>query len=292
MKVSIFGHTIKEESLPYLQALIDKMTEKGIEICYFEPFLNQIKSVIDFKNNVYSTFTIEQKLSLSDFLICIGGDGTILDAITLVGKTNIPIIGLNAGRLGFLANNNFDEVHEMVNELVKGNYEVDTRSLIEFKTKKGLFGDNNFGLNEVTIHRKDSSSMVIVHAYINEEYLNSYWADGLIVATPTGSTAYSLSCGGPILMPTSKNFIITPIAPHNLNVRPIVVPDSNEIKLKIEGREELFLVTLDSRTETLTSDDEIILKKAPYDLKLIRFKNQHFFKTIRNKLLWGSDKRN
>lgn len=292
MKVSIFGHTIKEEALPYLQALIDKLTEKEIEICYFEPFFNQIKSVIDFKNNVYSTFTLEQKLSLSDFLICIGGDGTILDAITLVGKTNIPIIGLNAGRLGFLANNNFDEVHEMVNELVKGNYEVDNRSLIEFVTQNGLFGENNFGLNEVTIHRKDSSSMVVVHAYINDEYLNSYWADGLIVATPTGSTAYSLSCGGPILMPTSKNFIITPIAPHNLNVRPIVVPDSNEIKLKIEGREELFLVTLDSRTETLTSDDEIILRKAPYDLKLIRFKDQHFFKTIRNKLLWGSDKRN
>jgi len=292
MKVSIFGHTIKEEALPYLQALIDKLTEKDIEICYFEPFLNQIKSVIDLKNNVYSTFTLEQKLSLSDFLICIGGDGTILDAITLVGKTNIPIIGLNAGRLGFLANNNFDEVHQMVNEMVKGNYEVDSRSLIEFITQKGLFGNNNFGLNEVTIHRKDSSSMVIVHAYINDEYLNSYWADGLIVATPTGSTAYSLSCGGPILMPTSKNFIITPIAPHNLNVRPIVVPDSNEIKLKIEGREELFLVTLDSRTETLTSEDEIILRKAPYDLKLVRFKDQHFFKTIRNKLLWGSDKRN
>ena len=292
MKVSIFGHTVKEEALPYLQALIDKLTENNIEICYFEPFLNQIKSAINVHDNVYSTFTLEEKLSLSDFLICIGGDGTILDAITLVGKTNIPIIGLNAGRLGFLANNNFDEVHQMVQHMVERNYEVESRSLLELVTNNNLFGENNFCLNEVTIHRKDSSSMVVVHAYINNEYLNSYWADGVIIATPTGSTAYSLSCGGPILMPSSKNFIITPVAPHNLNVRPIVVPDSSEIKLTIEGREELFLVTLDSRTHTLTSEDELVLRKAPYDLKLIKFKDQHFFKTIRNKLLWGSDKRN
>ena len=291
MKVSIFGHTVKEESLPYLQALIGKLEENDISICFFEPFYNQIKTVLEI-NQEKSTFTHEGKLTKSDFLICIGGDGTILDAITLVGKSSIPIIGINAGRLGFLANNNFDEVHQMVEHMVEGNYELESRTLLELKTGKNLFGDNNYALNELTIHRKDSSAMVVVHTYINNEYLNSYWADGVIVATPTGSTAYSLSCGGPILMPQSKNFSITPIAPHNLNVRPIIIPDNSEIRLKIEGREENFLATLDSRTEVLSSEDELTLKKADYDIQLVQFKDQHFFKTIRNKLLWGSDKRN
>lgn len=291
MRVSIFGHTVKEESLPYLQALIGKLEENEISICFFEPFYNQIKTVLEI-NQEKSTFTHEGKLTKSDFLICIGGDGTILDAITLVGKSSIPIIGINAGRLGFLANNNFDEVHQMVEHMVEGNYELESRTLLELKTGKNLFGDNNYALNELTIHRKDSSAMVVVHTYINNEYLNSYWADGVIVATPTGSTAYSLSCGGPILMPQSKNFSITPIAPHNLNVRPIIIPDDSEIRLKIEGREENFLATLDSRTEVLSSEDELTLKKADYDIQLVQFKDQHFFKTIRNKLLWGSDKRN
>ncbi len=291
MRVSIFGHTVKEESLPYLQALVGKLEENDISICFYEPFYNKIKSVINIKQE-QSTFTLEGKLTKSDFLICIGGDGTILNAITLVGKSNIPIIGINAGRLGFLAANNFDEVHQMVEHLVEGNYELESRTLLEINTSNNLFGDNNYALNELTIHRKDSSSMVVVHTYINGEYLNSYWADGVIVATPTGSTAYSLSCGGPILMPQSKNFSITPIAPHNLNVRPIIIPDNSEITLKIEGREELFLATLDSRTETLSSEDELKIKKADYDIKLVQFKDQHFFKTIRNKLLWGSDKRN
>ena len=291
MKVSIFGHTVKEESLPYLQALIQKLEENNIAICFYEPFLNMIKPVINIKQE-FSSFTLESKLTKSDFLICIGGDGTILDATVLVGKSNIPIIGINAGRLGFLANNNFDEVHQMVEHLVDENYELESRSLLELKTQQHIFGENNYALNELTIHRKDSSAMVVVHAYYNEEYLNSYWADGVIIATPTGSTAYSLSCGGPILMPMSKNFVITPVAPHNLNVRPIIVPDSGEIRLKIEGREELFLATLDSRTEVVNSDTELIIKKADYDIKLVQFKDQHFFKTIRNKLLWGSDKRN
>lgn len=291
MRVSIFGHTVKEEVLPYLQALIEKLEENDISICFYEPFYNLIKKVVEIKQEK-STFNLGDRLVKSDFLICIGGDGTILDAATLVGKSNIPIIGINAGRLGFLAHNNFDEVHQMVEHMVDGNYELESRTLLELKTGNDLFGENNYALNELTIHRKDSSAMVVVHAYINDEYLNSYWADGLIVATPTGSTAYSLSCGGPILMPQSKNFIITPIAPHNLNVRPVIVPDNGEIKLKIEGREELFLATLDSRTEVLTSEDELILKKADYDIKLVQFKDQHFFKTIRNKLLWGSDKRN
>ena len=291
MRVSIFGHTVKEESLPYLQALIGKLEENNISICFFEPFYNQIKSVLEITQEE-STFTLEGKLTKSDFLISIGGDGTILDSITLVGKSNIPIIGINAGRLGFLANNNFDEVHQMVEYMVEGNYELESRTLLELKTTSKLFGENNYALNELTIHRKDSSAMVVVHTYINDEYLNSYWADGVIVATPTGSTAYSLSCGGPILMPQSKNFSITPIAPHNLNVRPIIIPDDSEIRLRIEGREELFLATLDSRTEILSSEDELVLKKADYDIKLVQFKDQHFFKTIRNKLLWGSDKRN
>ncbi|MDC0339342.1 NAD kinase, partial [Flavobacteriales bacterium] len=221
-----------------------------------------------------------------------GGDGTILDTITAIGDSEIPIVGFNTGRLGFLANNAKEDAKHIVEMLIKGNYELEQRSLLSLETDDELFGENNFALNELTVHKKDSSSMMTIHTYINDEYLNSYWADGLILSTPTGSTAYSLSCGGPILIPQSKNFVINPIAPHNLSARPLIVPDDVEIKLRIEGREDEFLATLDSRTRTINNATELKIVKSKFFINLVKFEGQNFYNTIRNKLLWGMDKRN
>ncbi len=226
-------------------------------------------------------------------MISIGGDGTILDTVTAIGDSEIPIVGFNTGRLGFLANNAKEEAKQIVEMLLKGDYELEQRSLLSLETDDKLFGKNNFALNELTVHKKDSASMMTIHTYINDEYLNSYWADGLILSTPTGSTAYSLSCGGPILIPQSKSFVINPIAPHNLSARPIIVSDDVEIKLRIEGREEEFLATLDSRTRTISNDYRAKGSKVKIlHINLVKFEGQNFYNTIRNKLLWGMDKRN
>ena len=228
----------------------------------------------------------------TDFLISVGGDGTILDTITTVRDSNVPILGVNTGRLGFLANNTKDEIVSSVNSLLSGEFKIDSRTLLSLKSNVNQFGEDNFALNEFTLHKKDSSMMMTVHVFIDGEFLNSYWADGVIVATPTGSTAYSLSCGGPLLSPGSDNFVITPIAPHNLNLRPLVVKDDVEILLKMEGRDAEFLTTLDSRSQTVKQDAVITLKKASFNVNLIQFNHQNFFSTIRNKLYWGRDVRN
>jgi NAD+ kinase len=246
--------------------------------------------------NITGDFIVASSLedinTAPDILISVGGDGTILDTITAIGDSEIPIVGFNTGRLGFLANNAKEEAKQIVEMLLRGDYELEQRSLLSLKTDDKLFGNNNFALNELTVHKKDSSSMMTIHTYINDEYLNSYWADGLIIATPTGSTAYSLSCGGPILIPQSKNFVINPIAPHNLSARPIIVPDDVEIKLRIEGREDEFLATLDSRTRTISNDTDLKIVKSKFYINLVKFEGQNFYNTIRNKLLWGIDKRN
>ncbi len=227
-----------------------------------------------------------------NFLLSIGGDGTLLDTITAVGDSKLPIVGLNTGRMGFLAYNAKDEISSMLDKLQNGEYKLQRRSLLCAETKGNLFGDFNFALNELTIHKKDSSSMMTVNTYIDGECLNSYWSDGLIIATPTGSTAYSLSCGGPIVLPGSKNFIINPIAPHNLTARPVVIPDNVKIKLKVEGRDPEFLATLDSRTVTISNSSEIHVKKAPFYINLVQFESQNFLNTLRKKMHWGNDVRN
>lgn len=226
------------------------------------------------------------------FLLSIGGDGTLLDTITAVGNSKLPIVGLNTGRLGFLAYNSKEEIEEMLDNLQNGDYKLQRRSLLLASTEKNHFGKLNFALNELTIHKKDTSSMMTINTFIDGERLNSYWSDGLIISTPTGSTAYSLSCGGPIVMPGSKNFIVNPIAPHNLTARPVVVPDDVEIRLKIEGREPEFLATLDSRTVTISNSTEILVRKAPFYINLVQFKNQNFLNTLRKKMHWGKDIRN
>jgi len=292
MKLAIYGRSFNESFIPVIQSLFDRLAMQNAEVFIFEAFYSYLKPRINFSFPVKTYHGLADMKYWPDYLISIGGDGSMLDSIALVKNTGIPILGINTGRLGFLSNISTDDIQAAVDALVSKNYKIETRSLLELTTASGLFGENNFALNELTIHKKDSSTMMTVHAYINNQYLNSYWADGLIIATPTGSTAYSLSCGGPIVLPDSKNFIITPVAPHNLNVRPVVIPDSAEITLKADGRSAQFLASLDSRSETFDSEIEFKVKKASFGANLIQLHSQDFLTTMRNKLTWGADKRN
>ena len=226
--------------------------------------------------------------------VSFGGDGTILRATTFVKNHGIPIVGVNTGRLGFLSTFKKEDVRKVVLEFVQGAYTIVERSLVQLNTKNldAEFGDLNFALNEITVSRKDTTSMITVETHLNDEYLTSYWADGLIISTPTGSTGYSLSCGGPVIVPTAKSLVLTPIAPHNLNARPLVISDDTVIRLKVSGREENHLVSLDSRIASLENGQEITIKKAPFTIRMIEYTSESFLKTLRNKLLWGEDKRN
>jgi NAD+ kinase len=228
----------------------------------------------------------------AEVVFSLGGDGTILEAITFIKEAETPILGINFGRLGFLANVGKDQIHQAIDIVSRGKYLIDKRSLLELNCNQPVFGDFNFALNEMTIQRKDQSSMITVHTYLNGELLNSYWADGLIVATPTGSTGYSLSCGGPIIYPSSTNFVITPVAPHNLNVRPIIVSDDVVLSFEVTGRGDSFLCTLDSRFERIDSTFQLAIKKAPFSANLVRLTDMNFISSLKNKLNWGTDMRN
>jgi NAD+ kinase len=292
MKIVVYGNQFNKEASPYVGQLFNLLIEKGVQVSVNKTLFEFSKQFFILDNKV----AVKNKKALleddTDFLISVGGDGTILDTITTVRDSNVPILGINTGRLGFLANNTKDEIASSVNSLLNGDFKIDSRTLLTLKSNVNQFGEDNFALNEFTLHKKDSSMMMTVHVFIDGEFLNSYWADGVIVATPTGSTAYSLSCGGPLLSPGSDNFVITPIAPHNLNLRPLVVKDDVEILLKMEGRDKEFLTTLDSRSQTVKQDAVITLKKASFNVNLIQLKHQNFFSTIRNKLYWGRDVRN
>lgn len=292
MKLAVYGRSFNESFNPTIQGLFDRLEMQGCEVYVFEAFYQYLNARITISPKVKTYNALADMKYWPDYVISIGGDGSMLDSVALVKNTGIPILGINTGRLGFLSNISKDDIQIAIDALVSKNYKIEHRSLLELKTTDKLFGENNFALNELTIHKKDSSNMMTVHAYIDGEYLNSYWADGLIIATPTGSTAYSLSCGGPIVLPDSKNFIITPIAPHNLNVRPVVIPDNAEIRLKAEGRSTLFLAALDSRSETFTTEIELIVRKASFTANFIQLHPQNFLSTMRNKLNWGADKRN
>ena len=222
----------------------------------------------------------------------LGGDGTILEAVTHVRDTEIPIVGINLGRLGFLASIEKSKIHQALQQLKKGMYQIESRSMIYLESGNTIFKEMPFALNDCTILKRDTSSMITIHTFLNGAYLNSYWADGLIIATPTGSTSYSLSCGGPIVIPSSGNFVITPVAPHNLNVRPIVVSDDSVISFEIEGRAENFLCTLDSRFETITASHQLAVRKNDFQIKIVQLNNRGFLETIREKLAWGIDTRN
>ena len=227
-------------------------------------------------------------------LISIGGDGTILKASTLVRDSGIPILGINAGRLGFLATVKKENIAEFMQLIIEKKYTISKRSLLNLSCIPDNLAiqDINFAMNEITVNRKDNTSMITVETYLNNEYLNSYWADGLIIATPTGSTGYSMSCGGPILTPDVKSLVITPIAPHNLNARPLVIPDETEIRLKVSGREEHYLVSLDSRVISVKNETILVIKKTPFQINMVEISKETFLKTLRTKLYWGEDRRN
>lgn len=291
MKVALYSLNLSENHSNFVDELVQKLMDKQIEVIVFEPLFEFFKKHVKIKHEL-KTFKNSKDLAGVNYMFSVGGDGTLLQSISFVKKLKIPVLGINTGRLGFLTSVSSQETDEAIKSILANDYDLDTRSLLEVELKKNPFGTLNFALNEVTIQKKDSSSMITIHTYLDGKFLNSYWADGLIVSTPTGSTAYSLSCNGPIVLPNSGNIIITPIAPHNLNVRPLVIPDNIEVRLLIESRAENCLVALDYKSETIPVSTEIIIKKSKEQISLIRLKNHDFLSTLRNKLMWGLDKRN
>jgi NAD+ kinase len=291
MKVALHGLALKAEFFLKVKSLFLALANYQFEIFVTKQFDKQIRSHSDLVTP-YWVLESREEMAEMDFMISIGGDGTLLDAVCQVGDLEIPIMGLNTGRLGFLATVATDSIDQAVAHLAEHNYQIESRALISLQQNRKLFNGFNFALNEFTIHKRDTSSMITVHTYIDGKYLNSYWADGLIVATPTGSTGYSLSCGGPLISPEAKNLVITPVSPHNLNVRPIIVSDESEISFTIEGRTEKFLISLDSRSTSVSSEVKLSVKKEIFEAKLVKLPNYHFFDTLRQKLNWGFDMRN
>ena len=290
--IAIYGKSISENNLKFLEALIVTLKDELNPQLFIHQSLEEHSSLIQRFNIIF--FDGQDLLSNEiDLLISFGGDGTLLDTVTMIKDSNIPVLGINAGRLGFLANITQEDIVLAVKALKNKDYKLDKRSLLQVKSKTlSEIKTSNFALNEITVHKKDSSSMLKIDAFLDNEFLNSYWADGLIISTPTGSTAYSLSCGGPIISPGSNNFVITPVSPHNLNLRPMVVGDDVVIRLRAESRESQFLLTMDSRSITIENNEETFIKKADFTIKLVELPDHNFFKTIRNKLFWGKDSRN
>lgn len=294
MKVAIFGRFYNERTTTSVEILFKFLVKKNIDAYIETDFFNLIKKESP-NLDIYASFKTFNTLDKSfDFLVSVGGDGTILRSIIFVKDLNIPIVGVNTGRLGFLATIPVNEIENAIQNILDGKYKISERSLLAVETtpENTDITSLNFALNEITVSRKNTTSMITVETYLNEEYLTSYWSDGLIVSTPTGSTGYSLSCGGPVITPDTNSFVLTPIAPHNLSARPLVIPDTTEIQLKVNGREENHLISLDSRIATLDNGTLIKIKKAPFKIKMIDLLNESFLDTLRKKLLWGEDKRN
>jgi NAD+ kinase len=293
MKIAIYGRQFNDTVLPYVQQIFSILADHDIETYVHEKYYQFINGKILSAKKLELFQNYHDLLSSKvDFMISLGGDGTLLDTVTLIRDSNIPVIGINFGRLGFLASINKDDISSAIKSLINKEFTLDKRVQLCIESERNLFGDENFALNDVTIHKRDTSAMMIVHAYLNGDFLNSYWADGLIVATPTGSTAYSLSCGGPIVLPRSGNLVVTPISPHNLNVRPIVLSDTNVLSFEIEGRSSKYILTCDSRAEVIDTSIKVSVRKADFGINLIRLNNENYLTTLRNKLLWGIDTRN
>ena len=294
MNIAIYSRFLKPEHINTTQVLLDTLVEYDLNTYFFKDFFHSFEDNVKLPFENIQTFSSYEDLKALDldFFITLGGDGTILDAATLVRDLNIPIMGINLGRLGFLAMIQKQNIEQAIQALQNNNYVLDKRTLLYLESSESIFGDANFALNDFTIHKRDTSSMVIIHTYLNGEFLNSYWADGIIIATPTGSTGYSLSCGGPIIFPNSNNFVLTPVAPHNLSIRPIVIPDDAVLSFEIEGRSENFLCTLDSRSRTIQSACQLAVRKADFTIQLVRSIDNNFPYMIREKLNWGIDSRN
>jgi NAD+ kinase len=294
MKIAIYGQYYLNSTEPIIKDIFIFFKKNHVELIIESAFLEMLyeKNLI---HENYQTFSSHTELNPSfDMLISIGGDGTILRAATLVRNSGVPILGINAGRLGFLATVQKDNIDSFLQFVIDKKYSISKRTLLSLdcSPENEPIKEINFAMNEITVSRKDTTSMITIETYLNDEFLNSYWADGLIISTPTGSTGYSMSCGGPILTPNVKSLVITPIAPHNLNARPLVIPDETEIKLRVTGREDQYLVALDSRVTTVKNESELIIKRNPFEINMVEIPEETFLKTLRNKLLWGEDKRN
>jgi NAD+ kinase len=292
MQVAIYSRVLEENQTEDVKRLLDRLKDNHITPVLADTFYQQLKKHIDFDEEPQVFSSPDDLNEQFECMISLGGDGTLLDTITLIRDKNIPLLGINFGRLGFLASIGREELELAVASLVNHTYVKDERTLLHLESNLPLFGNTPYALNEFAIQKQDTSSMIKIHTYLNGAFLNTYWADGLIVATPTGSTGYSLSCNGPIVFPDSGSFVITPVAPHNLNVRPIVVPDNNVISFEIEGRTDSFLCTLDSRKEIVQKNVQLAVKKEDFNINLIRLNENNFLQTLRNKLSWGLDRRN
>ncbi|MFC7525905.1 NAD kinase [Parapedobacter sp. GCM10030251] len=293
MKIAVYGREFQPSVIPYVQHLFDLLIAKDAELWIYEDFRQSLRQQVAFSEELNSYTNRSELPDDIGFMLSLGGDGTMLAAVAIVGDSGIPVAGVNFGRLGFLADINKDAIDPAMEAIFRGEYNIQKRTLLTVRSEQmTLFSGNPFALNDITLFKSDSSAMITVNAYLNGELLNAYWADGIIVATPTGSTAYSLSCGGPIIVPGSGNFVITPISPHNLNVRPVVISDDMELDLEIESRSGKFLLSCDSQTTSVSTDIRLKISRAHYQVNLLRLKDYRYFSNLRNKLLWGLDARN
>ena len=292
MRIAIYSRGIEHNQQQDIELLLSELAKHDAEPVFFQEFFNKIYSSVNIEGT-YSTFNSSSDMDTSiDCLISLGGDGTLLDTVTLVKDTGIPVLGINYGRLGFLANIGKDEISSAIEALAERKYVLDKRTLLHLDADVPIFKDTPYALNEFTLHKSDISPMIKIHTYLNGEFLNTYWADGLIVSTPTGSTGYSLSCNGPVVFPDSASFVITPVSPHNLNIRPIIVPDNTIVSFEVEGRTDNFICSMDSRRELVPKEIQLAVKKENFGINLIRLNENNFLQTLRNKLSWGLDKRN
>ena len=292
MKAAVYSRVFEDEQKKDVQLFFNELAIQKIEPVIYQDFFEQIKNKIDLPATTTIFSDSDDLTEETEFIISLGGDGTLLDTITMVKGKPVAIMGINFGRLGFLASIGREQVQVAVKAIANRTYVVDNRTLIHVDASIPMFGNVPYALNEFSIHKRDVASMIKIHTYLNGEFLNTYWADGLLVATPTGSTGYSLSCNGPIVFPDSGSFVITPVAPHNLNVRPIVVPDNNIISFEIESRSDQIICALDARREIVSKNVQLAVRKESFDVHLVRLSENNFLQTLRNKLTWGLDKRN
>jgi len=289
LKIGLFGGECRADKLPIIERLLDRLNTSGFEVFIHSGFHAFLAGAL--KNLPHITGVLTGEIFAIDIALSVGGDGAFLRTAALINRQRIPVLGINTGRLGFLADVSEDQIAGTLADLMEGNYRIEERMLLEISAPNTTFGGFNYALNEIAILKRDTSSMITIHTYLNDEYLTSYMADGLLIATPTGSTAYSMSVNGPILLPLSDNIILTPVAPHSLNVRPLVIPGSHTIRLKVESRTQSFLTALDGRSEEMMSGAQLVVNKSKYTISVIKRNNQSFYNTLREKLMWGVDGR-
>lgn len=291
MKIAVYGRQFSDEAVPYIRQVFDNLTRHKVDIYVHHQLHHYLQGHIN--ASIYKVLQRGDTIKgVIDLFLTLGGDGTLLDMVTVIRDTGIPVIGINFGRLGFLASINKSDIAAAIYAVVNQQFTLDKRELLSISSEQKIFGGDNFALNDITIHKRDDSAMITTHVFLDDEFLNSYWSDGIIISTSTGSTAYSLSCGGPIIFPQSNNTVLTPVSPHNLNVRPIVLPDSARLSFEVECRSANYLISCDSRTAVIDKTMRFMVSKAGFQLNLIRLNNESYLSTLRNKLLWGLDARN